>query len=311
MTGRCLESGQLLQSGGATARGHEGRVCRAAIAQIPWFPVFSRTEQKVVSKKKASSKPGAKEPQKTCFMIMPFGGWFTPYWKSVFKPALHELQMNAERADDFYQPGSLLALLRSQIKSADVILADLTDRNPNVFYELGLAHESQIPVVMLTQNIQDVPSDILGVRLIEYDPLDPEWIPTVKSDIQKAVKEVLADPKTGIPPAFLDRSDLGDDKELMYYELQAAKKKSQTLAMQNFVRHFTVTSDSTSGRWFIHGPDDYERRQSAVSHAAELLIAGRSYSEVESEVHDIHELTPLGRRQVVDAAVSLTSRSDD
>ena len=52
------------------------------------------------------------------------------------------------------------------IKQSAVLLADLTDRNPNVFYELGLAHGIARPAVLVTDRIEDVPFDLRSLRLL-------------------------------------------------------------------------------------------------------------------------------------------------
>ena len=63
----------------------------------------------------------------------------------------------------------------SGINAAKVLLAEMTSRNPNVFYELGLAHALQKPVVLVSSNGDDVPFDLKHIRVIYYDVSDPFW----------------------------------------------------------------------------------------------------------------------------------------
>jgi nucleoside 2-deoxyribosyltransferase len=58
-------------------------------------------------------------------------------------------------------------ILRS-IHEADYIIADLTEQNPNVYYELGLAHATGKPIILITQNIGKLPFDLRHQRVIEY-----------------------------------------------------------------------------------------------------------------------------------------------
>ena len=83
------------------------------------------------------------------------------------------------------------------------MLADLTNKNPNVLYELGLAHAVGKPVVMVTQSIDDVPYDLRALRVIEYDVADPEWATSLMENIKKALAEVLDSPQQAVPPTFL------------------------------------------------------------------------------------------------------------
>ena len=54
------------------------------------------------------------------------------------------------------------------INSASLVITDMTGRNANVFYELGMAHAVGVPVVLIAQNVDDIPFDLRGVRTIIY-----------------------------------------------------------------------------------------------------------------------------------------------
>lgn len=80
----------------------------------------------------------------------------------------------------------------SGINGAKVLVAELTKRNPNVFYELGLAHALKKPVVLVSSNSDDVPFDLQHIRVIYYDVTDPFWgqklIEKVAENILSAIK---------------------------------------------------------------------------------------------------------------------------
>jgi hypothetical protein len=80
----------------------------------------------------------------------------------------------------------------SGINAAKVLVAELTSRNPNVFYELGLAHALKKPVVLVSSNAEDVPFDLKHIRVIYYDVMDPFWgqklIDKVAENIVSAIK---------------------------------------------------------------------------------------------------------------------------
>jgi hypothetical protein len=73
-----------------------------------------------------------------------------------------------------------------------VLIAELTSRNANVFYELGLAHALKKPVVLVSSNEADVPFDLHHIRVIYYDVHDPFWgqklIDKIAENILSAIK---------------------------------------------------------------------------------------------------------------------------
>ncbi len=57
----------------------------------------------------------------------------------------------------------------SSIEQADLLVADLTGRNPNVFYEVGIGHALGKPVLLLAQSLDDIPFDLRHRRVLLYD----------------------------------------------------------------------------------------------------------------------------------------------
>ena len=156
------------------------------------------TTTKTISSKKAQeSKP-------KCFVIMPFGGWFDKYYFEIYVPAIEAAGFEAKRADDLYRPGNIVNDIWNYTKEAKVILADLTNKNPNVFYELGLAHAITKPAVLITATIEDVPFDLRSLRVIEYDKNYAKWGEILQDKITKSLTETFQNPEEAIPPTFLD-----------------------------------------------------------------------------------------------------------
>ena len=129
----------------------------------------------------------------TCFVMMPFADPIGSYYASVFEPAIKKAGLTAVRADaDIYGTGKIIDQIWSGINAARVLVAELTNRNPNVLYELGLAHALKKPVVLVSSNEGDVPFDVKHVRVIYYDTTDPFWgnklIDKVAENILSALK---------------------------------------------------------------------------------------------------------------------------
>jgi len=97
------------------------------------------------------------------------------------------------RADnDIFGTGKIIDQIWDGIIKAKVLIAELTTRNPNVYYELGLAHALRKPVVLISSNEEDVPFDLQHIRVIYYDVHDPFWgnklIEKVAENILSAIK---------------------------------------------------------------------------------------------------------------------------
>ena len=129
----------------------------------------------------------------SCFVMMPFGNPLGSYYDKIYKPAIEKAGLTPIRADaEIFGTGKIMDQIWSGINSAKVLVAELTTRNPNVFYELGLSHALQKPVVLVSSNENDVPFDLHHIRVIYYDVSDPFWgtklIDKVAENILSAIK---------------------------------------------------------------------------------------------------------------------------
>jgi len=129
----------------------------------------------------------------TCFVMQPFASPLGDYYNKIYDPAIRKAGLNPIRADqDIFGTGKIIDQIWNGINSAKVLIAELTKRNPNVFYELGLAHALKKPVVLVSSNQEDVPFDLQHIRVIYYDVTDPFWgnklIDKVAENILSAIK---------------------------------------------------------------------------------------------------------------------------
>ena len=99
----------------------------------------------VVRKLSIGAKVGADD---SCFVVMSFAPPIGGYFQTIYEPAIKKAGLRAVRADaDIFGTGKIMDQIWSGINAAKVLVAELTTRNPNVFYELGLAHAKEKPVV--------------------------------------------------------------------------------------------------------------------------------------------------------------------
>lgn len=138
----------------------------------------------------------------TCFVMMPFGEWMDTYYREIFVPAIREAGMEPVRADELFSTGSVIEQIWEQISRAKVLLADLTGKNANVFYELGLAHAANKPVVFTTGILEDVPFDLRHLRVAIYDIRDPSWGEKLRTSLAVYLKAAKADPGKSVPQPF-------------------------------------------------------------------------------------------------------------
>lgn len=181
-----------------------------------------------------------KRERPTCFAIMPFGGWFDQYWEQIYRPAIEAAKLRPRRADDVFRSGSIMSDIWRYTRLSDVILSDLTGRNGNVLYELGLAHAIGKPTLLVSESIDDVPFDLRGLRVLLYDRKEPDWGVRLGNAIIDGLRQTLSEPSAAIPSTFVEERpnteqpalstnarellQLRQDVELLKRQLVPAKK---------------------------------------------------------------------------------------
>jgi hypothetical protein len=107
-------------------------------------------------------------PKAFCFVLMPFDGKFNDIYQLGIKEACKLAGAYCERVDEQIFRESMLDRIYNQIAKADIIVADMTGRNPNVFYETGYAHALGKNVILLTQEADDIPFDLKHYPHVVY-----------------------------------------------------------------------------------------------------------------------------------------------
>lgn len=108
----------------------------------------------------------------TCFVIMPFAKEFTPTFKAIQRAVEKDLGFTCTRTDELLGGGHIVEDILKGIASSELIVADVTGRNPNVYYELGIAHMAKPveKVILLSQGVNEIPFDLRQFRHIVYKP---------------------------------------------------------------------------------------------------------------------------------------------
>jgi len=137
--------------------------------------------------------------QRPAFLAIPYASEFDAV-KKVILDAADSTGFKCEVTGDLRSSaGTVMDQVWQGIRSADVVVAEITGKNPNVYYEIGLAHALGKEVILITQE-QAVPFDVRATRRIKYDPLD---LPQLRIELQDAFKQVSARyPFEGAEPRF-------------------------------------------------------------------------------------------------------------
>jgi hypothetical protein len=136
------------------------------------------------------------------FVLMPFDDTFGDTYFLGIKDTADKLGIMAERVDEqvFHREG-ILQRIYNQIEAADFVIADMTGRNPNVFYEVGYAHAKGKTCILLTENADDIPFDLKHQRHIVYSSIQ-DLTRKLSLDL-KVVKEEL---QAKAPPVTVELS---------------------------------------------------------------------------------------------------------
>lgn len=113
---------------------------------------------------------------KECFVICPIGSEGSEereradkLMEHIIKEAVDEFGYTPVRADHMTDPGSITSQIIQKVVEADLVIADLTSHNPNVFYELAVRHATGKPFIQVIDSSEGIPFDIADLRTIKYD----------------------------------------------------------------------------------------------------------------------------------------------
>jgi len=157
-------------------------------------PIFSKLKKELPSTEKIAKELAFSENKlaidKTlCFVLMPLADEFIPIY-NVIKEVVENSKLKCIRSDEISRPGIIIEDIYENIQKAFILIADLTGKNPNVFYELGFAHAIGKEVILITQNIEDVPFDVKHHRCITYEN-SISGAEQLRTGLSNTLKEIL------------------------------------------------------------------------------------------------------------------------
>lgn len=129
-------------------------------------------------------------PKPFVFVLMPFSKEFDDIYLLGINAAATDCDAFCERVDEQKYQGTVLQGIYNQITKADIIVSDMTGKNPNVFYETGYAHALNKQVILLTQNAEDIPFNLKSYPHLVYEGK----ISNLKQELSKWIKWIIENP---------------------------------------------------------------------------------------------------------------------
>lgn len=100
-------------------------------------------------------------------VMMPFAPDFDSVYTTL-QEATAEVDLRCRRGDDIWENPAVIQDVVTLIDRAAVVICDCSTRNPNVFYEIGIAHTLGREVILITQSEADIPFDLRHLRYVRY-----------------------------------------------------------------------------------------------------------------------------------------------
>lgn len=160
-----------------------------------WVQFRAELDKEVKSEYDMFRKREFQPDPRLCFVLMPFDkpeAREKPFMRvyKVIRSTVRKAGLKCKRADEIFGVKPIVQDIWESINKAALIIADLTGRNANVFYEAGLSHALPKKVILLAQTMDDVPFDVRHIRIIVYKnsdsgrrKLDKELYKTIKSTL--------------------------------------------------------------------------------------------------------------------------------
>jgi hypothetical protein len=162
---------------------------------------------------------------------MPFDdGTANAVYEHCTMPICKEFNLEVERADEIFTTNPILEDITSAINRAAVIIADISGKNPNVFYELGLSHMLKTKqTIMVTQDdFKSIPFDISHFRIIQYKNTIPGKS-AYEKQLRETLKNILLDYKLLYRDDFETLINFLSKEDMLLYQFIALAKSPKPL----------------------------------------------------------------------------------
>ena len=157
--------------------------------------------QNMPSKKKTAVDSENGDEKQVAFVISPIGEPDSPTRKRadqilnyVIEPVVSEFGYKAIRADKISKPGVITSQIIDHLLNDHLVIADLTGRNPNVFYELAVRHTVRKPIIQMIQEGERIPFDVSTTRTIQINHEDLTSVDKATKELRRQIEAVEKNP---------------------------------------------------------------------------------------------------------------------
>lgn len=168
------------------------------------------------------------------FVAMCFDDRLSHVYHKVIRPVLEEFGFECVRADEICKSGVIVDQIRREIEKSRVVICDLTFENPNVFYELGMAHYMDKDTIMLSQTPANVPFDVRHFRVLDYRD-DKIGLLDFRAKLVGIIAQVVPEPAQPDMPPMKFRDYRIEPDEL---EVQRTNLYSHSLEVKRYAIKF-------------------------------------------------------------------------
>lgn len=134
---------------------------------------------------------------KECFVVSPIGAEDSETRERADKLLEHVIEDTVEdfgydtvRADQLDEPGKISTQVIQHTVNAELVIADLTGENPNVFYELAIRHAANEPFIQIIEKGHEIPFDVYDQRTIKIDIQDLDSVNQSKNQIESHIETI-------------------------------------------------------------------------------------------------------------------------
>jgi hypothetical protein len=154
--------------------------------------------------------------RRVCFVVSPIGApgserhqVFLRVLADQIRPVAESAGFAVVRADEIHNTGPFLRDVLEQLASAHVVVADLTGRNANVFYELGVRHALSRRTILIARTADDLPADLSQYRTIVYGDLEDDGA-SFRDRLARTLAQIAEHPDVNDSPVleWLTRSPI-------------------------------------------------------------------------------------------------------
>lgn len=262
---------------------------------------------------------------KECFVISPIGDPESEFrvhadkvLKHIITPPLKDNDFSDPiRADKIDESGIITTQIIQKIVSCDLVIADLSYRNPNVFYELSIRHAAKKPFIQLIRSGEQIPFDIAVNRTISFDLTDLDSVDSAKSQVSSQIKAFnsgesdLDNPiSIAIELKDLRTHEKGRDKNLANAIELMSTIAGQTARIDRFLQD-TIGKDGANLRSIIDELGRYRTELRLRRRRNEELRPERYASNTFSDEHTLYNYVEIVSNNLIRTMDDLSGISPD